>query len=429
MNDIDFPTIEEQPTAALVTEVLDDKPTQQQPESAGALMRRTMLADLSAVELGIAKLRADHGATDYDITTPKGLQLAKDRRLAVREVRYQIPHTVKARKAELKEAGEALEAEAERITAELMAIEKPHDDKIKAREQQLADEKAERDRIAAERAAAQAKGIADIRAFVARANAPDMTAERLAGGIKVLEEMTFQTGAWLDPVALANAQCETLDSLRTIHAMLTEREAAAARVEAQRIENERLAAELAAQQRQLAEQQAELDRQAQEQRQRLEREAAEAERQRREAAEAEARQRAEDEAERNRLAELEASRLPAPPADSPIPRRVLAEESTTATREGADASATDPGPLAPGVEGIGVEGKGETPSPPPPAAEEPATLKLGTICERLGFSLTEAFIAGLGIERRGSDKRAVLYRESDWPAIKAALITKLQELA
>ena len=66
---------------------------------------------------------------------------------------------------------------------------------------------------------------------------------------------------------------------------------------------------------------------------------------------------------------------------------------------------------------------------PMPAAEEPATLKLGTICERLGFSLTEAFIAGLGIERRGSDKRAVLYRESDWPAIKAALITKLQELA
>ena len=70
-----------------------------------------------------------------------------------------------------------------------------------------------------------------------------------------------------------------------------------------------------------------------------------------------------------------------------------------------------------------------TPPPPPPAAEEPATLKLGTICERLGFSLTEAFIAGLGLERRGTDKRAVLYRESDWPAIKAALITKLQELA
>jgi len=426
MNDLaDFPTIEAAPMPAHFTEVLDAKPAQQQPETAVALMRRTTLAELSAVELGIAKLKADHGATDYDITTPKGLQLAKDRRLAVREVRYQIPHTVKARKAELKEVGEALEAEAERITAELMAIEKPHDDKIKAREQQLADEKAERERIAAERAAAQANGIAAIRAFVARANAPDMTAERLASGIKALGEMTFPADAWLDPVAAANAQCETLDTLRTIHAMLTEREAAAARLEAQRIENERLAAELAAQQRQLDEQQAELDRQAQEQRQRLEREAAEAERQRRETAEAEARQRAEDEAERNRLAELEARRL---------------QEVTTAAKSMADAIAQPAAPIALTPE-VSAAAPAEpvkpvitvdldtTPPPPPPAAEEPATLKLGTICERLGFSLTEAFIAGLGIERRGTDKRAVLYRESDWPAIKAALITKLQELA
>jgi len=310
MNDIDFPAIEEQPTAAAVTEVLDAKPAQQQPESAVALMRRTTLAELSAVELGIAKLKADHGATDYDITTPKGLQLAKDRRLAVREVRYQIPHTVKARKAELKEVGEALEAEAERITAELMAIEKPHDDKIKAREQQLADEKAERERIAAERAAAQAACLADIRGYVTRANVPGMTAARVDAGIALLASMSFPAEQWLDPVALANAQCETLETMRAVHAMLTEREAAAARVEAQRIENERLAAELAAQQRQLAEQQAELDRQAQEQRQRLEREAAEAERQRREAAEAEARQRAEQETQARREREAaEADRL------------------------------------------------------------------------------------------------------------------------
>lgn len=418
----DFPTIEAVPMPVSVTEVLDAKPAQQQPESAVALMRRTTLAELSAVELGIAKLKADHGATDYDITTPKGMQLAKDHRLAVREVRYQIPHTVKARKAELKEVGEALEAEAERITAELMAIEKPHDDKIKAREQQLADEKAERERIAAQRAAAQADCLAGIRGYLTRANAPDMTAERLAGGIKVLEEMTFQAGAWLDPVALANAQCETLDSLRTIHAMLTEREAAAARVEAQRIENERLAAELAAQQRQLAEQQAELDRQAQEQRQRLEREAAEAERQRREAAEAEARQRAEDEAERNRLAEVKAQQnFVASHADGPV-----IDVPAVPTVPTPEVSAAAPAePVKPAIT-VDLD---TTPPPPPPAAEEPATLKLGTICERLGFSLTEAFIAGLGIERRGSDKRAVLYRESDWPAIKAALITKLQELA
>ena len=74
---IDFPTIEAVPMPAAVTEVLDATPAQAPAETAIALMRRTTLAELSAVERGIAKLKADHGATDYDITTPKGLQLAR----------------------------------------------------------------------------------------------------------------------------------------------------------------------------------------------------------------------------------------------------------------------------------------------------------------------------------------------------------------
>lgn len=55
-------------------------------------------------------------------------------------------------------------------------------------------------------------------------------------------------------------------------------------------------------------------------------------------------------------------------------------------------------------------------------AAEPATLKLGTIGERLGFTLTEAFVSDvLGIKPSGKDKRAVLYRESDFPRICDAL--------
>ena len=258
MNDLaDFPTIETVPMPAHVTEVLDAAPAKATAETAVALMRRSTLAELTAVERGIAKLKADHGATDYDITTPKGLQLAKDRRLAVREVRYQIPHTVKARKAELKEVGEALDTEAERITAELLAIEKPHDDKIKAREKELADEKAERERIAAEKAQKQADGVASIRAYLSRAQtAADMTAERVGKGIELLEAMTFAADEWLDPVAAASAQCETLEGMRVLQATLKAREEAAAAAEAQRLENERVAADLAAAQaRLLAEQQ------------------------------------------------------------------------------------------------------------------------------------------------------------------------------
>ena len=53
-----------------------------------------------------------------------------------------------------------------------------------------------------------------------------------------------------------------------------------------------------------------------------------------------------------------------------------------------------------------------------PAANDPATLKLGTICERLGFVVSAAFLADvLHIQHAATDKRAMLYRESQWPLI------------
>ena len=75
-------------------------------------------------------------------------------------------------------------------------------------------------------------------------------------GIALLEAMTFSADEWLDPVAAANAQCETLEGMRALQATLKAREEAAAAAEAQRRENERVAAELAAAQAKLhAEQQ------------------------------------------------------------------------------------------------------------------------------------------------------------------------------
>ena len=60
-------------------------------------------------------------------------------------------------------------------------------------------------------------------------------------------------------------------------------------------------------------------------------------------------------------------------------------------------------------------------------AEEAPTLRLKTIGERLGFALPEAFLAGLGFPAAGRDGAARLYRESSWPAIKAALIKRIEE--
>lgn len=58
---------------------------------------------------------------------------------------------------------------------------------------------------------------------------------------------------------------------------------------------------------------------------------------------------------------------------------------------------------------------------------EPATLKLGTICERLGFTLTAAFVADtLGIQPTPSSGRAVLFKESDFARICKALVKHIE---
>jgi hypothetical protein len=66
------------------------------------------------------------------------------------------------------------------------------------------------------------------------------------------------------------------------------------------------------------------------------------------------------------------------------------------------------------------------PSPVDPA--EPATLKLGTICERfgLGFSITAAFVSDtLGIQPAGTERAAKLYRASDFARICDALVAHI----
>lgn len=51
----------------------------------------------------------------------------------------------------------------------------------------------------------------------------------------------------------------------------------------------------------------------------------------------------------------------------------------------------------------------------------PPTLRLGHISERLGFQITAAFLGSLGFEPAGRDKSAVLFHESHFKLICAAL--------
>jgi hypothetical protein len=65
-----------------------------------------------------------------------------------------------------------------------------------------------------------------------------------------------------------------------------------------------------------------------------------------------------------------------------------------------------------------------------PTSNEPATLKLGVICERLGFTVRADFLADvLHIPHRDTDKAAKLYRESDFPLICAQLQSHISAMA
>ena len=65
---------------------------------------------------------------------------------------------------------------------------------------------------------------------------------------------------------------------------------------------------------------------------------------------------------------------------------------------------------------------------PAPDTDTGTTMKLGEICERLGFTITAQFLAGIGFEPVGHERAAKLYRECDFRAICIALVKRITTL-
>jgi exodeoxyribonuclease (lambda-induced) len=66
---------------------------------------------------------------------------------------------------------------------------------------------------------------------------------------------------------------------------------------------------------------------------------------------------------------------------------------------------------------------------PAVAPTTPPTLRLGHICDRLGFTVTADFLRTLGFAPAARDKAAQLYHESDFPNLCAALIRHVTAVA
>lgn len=379
-------------------------------EDAGTLavpvvsIKSAVLAQFADAEKTVTALAEKYRSVAYDCTTTKGMADAKAARLDLRENgRYAVQRAEAKVKTEVNDLKRVMAGEVDRLVAIVRPVEDAIDGQIKAREEQLAAEKAERERQAAEAARIEAErrqrledGITTLAGYVGKAKGK--TAAEIVRGIAFVEGIRIEADHWQEYTERAQAQKgATLVALRELYAATVKAEADAAELEALRREK--------------------------------------AEREAREAAE-----RAEQERLAREHAELEAERIAALTAGAPKVQdaeMVLADEPiTTNAQESGNSPADAP---APGdAPGMCASSEPEAPNGSPSgdegaaaqgvlrAADPATTFKLGDITDRLGFNLTRAFVESLGILPVATPKAAVLFAEPDWPRLCDALVAHIQ---
>lgn len=254
MSEIAFPEI--------IESAVDAKPA---PALVPALVtiKDATLAQFTRTEADLRTLAAKFDNVAFDVATPKGLTAAKQARQEIRDARFTVQRIEKNTKAELNDLKSTVSDTAAALIAIIEPAETNAHNQIKAHEEKLAAEKAERERLAAEaerieaeRLAAHHAGLVKLRSYPELARG--LTSEQIHKGLSFLLDMTFgpEWEEFCDEAA--EARDTSIARLSEMHAAALNREAEAARVEAQRVENARVAAELAETQRKLDEQAAAL---------------------------------------------------------------------------------------------------------------------------------------------------------------------------
>lgn len=209
------------------------------------------VAEYSATEAGLAALRARLAGVAYDLSTGKGMDIAKADRAELRTLRTSLEAKRKDLKAPIIERGKLLDEEAKRITAAIEALETPIDAQIKAAERLKEEERKARE-------AAERKRVTDIHANIAQITSYVVLAGECRTAAKVQAliekvnavEISKEVFQEFEPEA-AVAKAEALQRMGAIHQAKADEEAERARV----------AAEQEAARVRLAEERAELDRQ------------------------------------------------------------------------------------------------------------------------------------------------------------------------
>lgn len=328
------------------------------------------LALFTPLEADMTALAAKYHNVAYDMTTTKGAKAARDARLELRESgRFAIQRLRDQTKGQLNDCKTVIETEATRLIAIVEPAEVAIDKQIKAHEQKLADEKAAKEKAEAERVQKHTDAIATIAGYSDKARG--LAVERIEAGIAYVRGIDVSAAVFEEFADRAAA--EKAATISRLEQMAADRRRVDA-AEAQRQENERVAAELAAQQRKLDEQAAELARQ------------------------------------REAMAPAPQAAPAAAPVAAPAP---------------APAAAARPVPVA-----MPQPAAHAAAAAPAAEVDPDARVSLGQIKTLIApLSIDAAGLAQLGFPHVATEKAARLYRACDLPAIRDTMVRHLEAIS
>lgn len=196
------------------------------------------VAEFDRVGAGLAGLSKQYKGVVYEVATTMGMDEAKAARVAIREPRYEIERIRKAAKAPILALGKKLDSEAARITSELLKLEDPIDQQIKAEE-----DRKERERQA--KIEAEQKRVADIQARIE--NMRTLALSLAACDSAAIARGIAHAGKWVIDDSFAefhqaaqDAKDASLSRLRQMHDAAVAHEDEQARIKAEREELARL---------------------------------------------------------------------------------------------------------------------------------------------------------------------------------------------
>lgn len=209
----------------------------------------TTIAEYSPTARALAELRTKYADAVFDVSTGKGMTVAKEARAELREHRVSLEKERVRIKAPALERCRQIDSEAKRITAELESLEQPVNEQIKGEEDRKALEKAAKERAERERVEAINARFAEIRSLpLACTGQPSDAITRQIAEAEEIDPASFPDDmqaaaqyekrlaitamrAALDRQMTAEEERAELERLRTQQAEVREREEAVARAE------------------------------------------------------------------------------------------------------------------------------------------------------------------------------------------------------